>query len=35
VADRRYQLCDGTGLGVGVPQCGLRRGIFVGLSRAL
>ena len=35
VADRRYQLRDGTGIGVGAPQYGLRRGIFVGLSRAL
>lgn len=33
--DRSYQLRDGTGIGVGAPQYGLRRGIFAGLSRAL
>jgi hypothetical protein len=35
VADRRYQLRDDTCIGVGAAQYGLRRGIFVGLSRAL
>ncbi|MCW8086755.1 TonB-dependent receptor [Sabulicella glaciei] len=34
VFDRRYQLRDGTGIGVGAPQFGLRRGIFAGLSRS-
>jgi hypothetical protein len=33
--DRSYQLRDGTGIGVGAPQYGLRRGIYAGLSRAL
>ncbi|WP_424813395.1 TonB-dependent receptor [Roseococcus sp. YIM B11640] len=33
--DRSYQLRDGTGIGVGAPQYGMRRGIFAGLSRAL
>jgi outer membrane receptor protein involved in Fe transport len=33
--DRVYQLRDGTGIGVGAPQYGARRGFFVGLSRAL
>lgn len=35
LADRSYQLRDGTGIGVGAPQYGMRRGIFMGLSRAL
>jgi outer membrane receptor protein involved in Fe transport len=35
LADRVYQLRDGTGIGVGAPQYGMRRGIFLGLSRAL
>ncbi len=35
LTDRVYQLRDGTGIGVGAPQYGLRRGIFAGLSRAL
>ncbi|MBY0336523.1 MAG: TonB-dependent receptor [Acetobacteraceae bacterium] len=33
--DRRYQLRDGSGIGVGAPQYGMRRGVFVGLARAL
>lgn len=33
--DRQYQLRDGTGIGVGAPQYGFRRGVFAGLSRAL
>jgi outer membrane receptor protein involved in Fe transport len=33
--DSSYQLRDGTGIGVGAPQFGARRGVFVGLSRAL
>ena len=33
--DRSYQLRDGTGIGVGAPQFGMRRGVFAGLSRAL
>jgi len=35
LTDRAYQLRDGTGIGVGAPQYGIRRGIFGGLSRAL
>ncbi len=33
--DRGYQLRDGTGIGVGAPQYGMRRGFFAGLSRAI
>ncbi len=33
--DALYQIRDGTGIGVGAPQFGARRGIFVGLSMAL
>ena len=32
--DSRYQLRDGSGIGVGAPQYGARRGVFFGLSRA-
>jgi outer membrane receptor protein involved in Fe transport len=32
--DRIYEIRDGTGVGVGAPQYGARRGIFLGLSRA-
>lgn len=32
--DTSYQLRSGTGIGVGAPQFGARRGIFAGLSRA-
>ena len=35
ITDTRYQLRDGTGIGVGAPQFGWRRGLFVGLSRAI
>ena len=31
--DRRYELRDGTGVGVGAPQYGLRRTILAGLSQ--
>jgi len=34
VTDTRYQIRDGTGIGVGAPQFGWRRGVFAGLSRA-
>ena len=30
--DRVYQIRNGTGVGVGAPQYGPRRGVFVGLS---
>jgi outer membrane receptor for ferrienterochelin and colicins len=33
--DRRYEIGDGTGVGVGAPQYGARRGVFVGLSKSL
>ncbi|WP_052389395.1 TonB-dependent receptor [Belnapia moabensis] len=33
VFDSIYQLRDGTGIGLGAPQYGVRRGVFAGLSR--
>ena len=33
--DEKYQIRNGTGVGVGAPQWGPRRGFFVGLSKAL
>ncbi|HEY0107645.1 MAG TPA: TonB-dependent receptor, partial [Rhizomicrobium sp.] len=33
--DEQYEIRDGTGIGVGAPQFGPRRGYFVGLSQAL
>jgi outer membrane receptor protein involved in Fe transport len=33
--DETYEIRDGTGVGVGAPQFGARRGVFVGLSKAL
>ena len=33
--DRQYEIRDGTGIGVGAPQYGPRRGFFIGLSRPL
>ncbi|HET7083513.1 MAG TPA: TonB-dependent receptor [Rhizomicrobium sp.] len=33
--DEIYEIRDGTGVGVGAPQFGARRGFFVGLSKAL
>jgi len=35
VFDEKYEIRDGTGVGVGAPQFGPRRGFFVGLSQAL
>ena len=32
--DRVYEIRDGTGVGVGAPQFGARRGLFIGLSQA-
>lgn len=32
--DARYQLTDGTTLGGGVPQWGIRRGIFIGAEQS-
>ena len=31
--DRAYEIRDGSGIGVGAPQWGPRRGVFVGLSK--
>ena len=33
--DEQYVIRDGTGIGVGAPQFGARRGVFAGLSKAL
>jgi outer membrane receptor protein involved in Fe transport len=33
--DQKYEIRDGTGIGVGAPQFGPRRGFFVGLSKAI
>ena len=33
--DEKYEIRDGTGVGVGAPQYGPRRGFFVGLSKEL
>jgi outer membrane receptor protein involved in Fe transport len=33
VADHKYEIRDGTGIGVGAPQFGPRRGVFVGLTK--
>ena len=35
VFDNEYEIRDGTGVGVGQPQFGARRGFFVGLSKSL
>jgi outer membrane receptor protein involved in Fe transport len=35
VFDEKYEIRDGSGIGVGAPQFGPRRGFFVGLSQAL
>ena len=35
VGDHIYEIRDGTGVGVGAPQYGARRGFFVGLSKDL
>ncbi len=32
--DEKYEIRDGTGIGVGAPQFGARRGVFVGLTKA-
>jgi outer membrane receptor protein involved in Fe transport len=34
VLDKKYEIRDGTGIGVGAPQFGARRGYFVGVSQA-
>jgi len=33
--DEKYEIRDGTGVGVGAPQYGARRGFFIGLSKEL
>lgn len=33
--DKRYEIRDGTGVGVGAPQFGPRRGLFFGLSKSI
>jgi outer membrane receptor for ferrienterochelin and colicins len=35
VFDQRYEIRDGTGVGVGAPQFGPRRGLFFGLSKSI
>ena len=35
IGDHKYEIRDGTGVGVGAPQFGPRRGFFVGLSKDL
>ncbi|HEY2684623.1 MAG TPA: TonB-dependent receptor [Steroidobacteraceae bacterium] len=35
VLDKRYEIRDGTGVGVGAPQFGPRRGLFFGLSKSI
>ena len=32
--DADYKIRDGTGVGVGAPQFGARRGVFVGLTKS-
>ena len=32
--DKEYEIRDGTGVGVGAPQFGPRRGVFAGVSKA-
>ena len=34
VGDTRYEIRDGTGIGVGAPEYGPRRGYFVGLTKS-
>jgi outer membrane receptor protein involved in Fe transport len=35
VLDKVYEIRDGTGVGVGAPQYGARRGVFFGLAKSL
>ena len=35
VFDKVYEIRDGSGIGVGAPQFGARRGVFVGVSKSL
>ena len=34
VFDKKYAIRDGSGVGVGAPQFGPRRGVFVGVTKA-
>jgi hypothetical protein len=33
--DHKYEIRDGTGIGVGAPQFGARRGFSVGISKSI
>jgi len=33
VTDKVYEIRDGSGIGVGAPQCGPRRGVYVGFTK--
>ncbi|MBS1984620.1 MAG: hypothetical protein JST16_10655, partial [Bdellovibrionales bacterium] len=33
--DSKYLIRDGSGIGVGAPQWGARRGLFFGLSKSI
>ena len=33
--DKIYEIRDGTGVGVGAPQFGARRGLFIGVRKAI
>jgi outer membrane receptor protein involved in Fe transport len=33
--DQKYEIRNGTGVGVGAPQFGPRRGFFLGVSKSL
>ena len=33
IGDHKYEIRDGTGIGVGAPQFGPRRGVFVGITK--
>ena len=35
VLDAKYEIRNGTGIGVGVPQWGPRRGFFLGITKSL
>lgn len=35
VFDKRYEIRDGTGVGVGAPQYGPRRGMYFGISKSI
>ena len=35
LTDEIYEIRDGTGVGMGAPQYGARRGVFFGISKAL